>query len=77
MSRAPEEMLPHLFEPFYRADRARSGKGWGLGLAIASNIIASHDGRVEAGNVDGAGLQVRLWLPVFTGPDDPGLGERP
>jgi signal transduction histidine kinase len=72
---APDDMLPHLFEPFYRADRARSGKGWGLGLAIASDIIASHDGRIEARNVAGGGLQVRLWLPVFTGPDDPGLGE--
>ena len=72
---APEEMLPHLFEPFYRADKARSGKGWGLGLAIASNIIQSHDGGIEAHNEPGAGLQVQIWLPVFTGPDDPGLGE--
>lgn len=73
---APEEMLPHLFEPFYRADRARSGKGWGLGLAIARDIVSSHDGRIDARNVAGGGLQVSLWLPVFTGPDDPGLGEK-
>lgn len=73
---APEDMLNQLFEPFYRADRARSGKGWGLGLAIASNIITSHDGRIDARNVAEGGLQVRIWLPVFTGPDDPGLGER-
>lgn len=73
---APEEMLPHLFEPFYRADKARSGRGWGLGLAIARDIVAAHDGRIDARNVDGGGLQVTLWLPVFTGPDDPGLGER-
>lgn len=73
---APEEMVPHLFEPFYRADKARSGRGWGLGLAIARDIVVAHDGRVEARNVEGCGLQVTLWLPVFTGPDDPGLGER-
>lgn len=74
---APEDVLSHLFEPFYRADRARSGKGWGLGLAIARDIIASHDGRIEARNVADGGLQVDIQLPVFTGPDDPGLGEVP
>src|SRR5690606_2766484 len=26
------EVLPNLFEPFYRADQSRGGKGWGLGL---------------------------------------------
>lgn len=72
---APEEVLPHLFEPFYRADKARSGKGWGLGLAIARDIAESHDGRIEAANSPAGGLQVTLWLPVFTGPDDPSLGE--
>ncbi|MFL1484853.1 sensor histidine kinase [Marinobacter sp. LN3S78] len=72
---APEEMLSQLFEPFYRADRARSGKGWGLGLAIARDIIASHDGQIEARNVADGGLQVHIRLPVFTSADDPGLGE--
>lgn len=72
---APEAVLPHLFEPFYRVDKARSGQGWGLGLAIARDIVTAHDGRIEARNVSGGGLEVTLWLPVFTGPDDPGLGE--
>ena len=72
---APEELLPHLFEPFYRADKARSGSGWGLGLAIARDIIAAHDGRIEARNVADGGLQVTLSLPIFTDSDDPGLGE--
>ncbi|SFR55259.1 Signal transduction histidine kinase [Marinobacter daqiaonensis] len=72
---APEAEIPHLFEPFYRADKARSGKGWGLGLAIARDIVLAHDGRIDAANAPGGGLQVTLWLPVFTGPDDPSLGE--
>lgn len=63
----PDEVLPHLFEPFYRADKARGGKGWGLGLAIARDIVAIHDGQIEAFNADPGGLVVVLRLPIFTG----------
>lgn len=63
----PDEVLPHLFEPFYRADKSRGGKGWGLGLAIARDIVAIHDGEIEAFNAERGGLVVSLRLPVFTG----------
>ncbi len=62
------EHLPHLFEPFYRADKARGGNGWGLGLAIARDIVSAHDGRLRADNTDTGGLRIRVELPVFTGP---------
>lgn len=65
----PDEVLPHLFEPFYRADQSRSGKGWGLGLAIAQNIAQVHDGRLDARNRPEGGLKVSFWLPVFTDPE--------
>ncbi|RBP22227.1 signal transduction histidine kinase [Marinobacter pelagius] len=60
----PEEMLGQLFEPFFRADKSRGGKGWGLGLAIARDIIAAHDGTITAGNSDEGGLSVTIRLPV-------------
>ncbi|NMT64514.1 sensor histidine kinase [Marinobacter orientalis] len=63
----PNELLPHLFEPFYRADKSRGGKGWGLGLAIARDIVATHDGSIEAFNAEQGGLVVVLRLPLFTG----------
>ncbi len=63
----PNDLLPHLFEPFYRADKSRGGKGWGLGLAIARDIVATHDGRIEAVNASQGGLAVTVQLPVFTG----------
>lgn len=63
----PETVLPHLFEPFYRADSSRGGKGWGLGLAIARDIVSIHDGDIRAFNGEQGGLVVSLRLPVFTG----------
>ena len=57
-------MLEHLFEPFFRADKSRGGQGWGLGLAIAKDIILAHDGDITA-NSERGGLQVVARLPVF------------
>lgn len=62
----PDSTLGQLFEPFYRADKSRGGKGWGLGLAIARDILGLHDGQIEAFNSDKGGLMVRLSLPVFS-----------
>lgn len=40
----PEDEIPHLFERFYRSDKARtSGNGYGLGLAICKNLAALHN----------------------------------
>ncbi|MEX0606233.1 MAG: HAMP domain-containing sensor histidine kinase [Marinobacter sp.] len=64
----PPEVLPKLFEPFYRADEARSGQGWGLGLAIAKDIMKAHDGHISATNGKNSGLIVSLSWPIFTGP---------
>jgi two-component system OmpR family sensor kinase len=60
------EDLPHLFERFYRADKARSGNnaGAGLGLAIAEAIIRAHGGTIDVRSELGAGSIFTVRLPV-------------
>lgn len=48
----PREELEAIFQRFYRGDRARSGEGFGLGLAIARNIVRQHQGKLWAESDD-------------------------
>jgi signal transduction histidine kinase len=60
---APED-LGRIFEPFYRADPARSGGGAGLGLALAKRIVESLGGHVEVRSAPQAGSRFCILLPV-------------
>ncbi len=59
------EAVPHLFERFYRADKARSRQdgGFGLGLAIVKWIAESHHGAVDLASRPGAGSTFTVTLP--------------
>lgn len=67
---APEH-LPHLFERFYRPDRARSRRsgGAGLGLAISAWVAKAHGGLLTAESRPGEGARFRLWLPTLPEPE--------
>jgi two-component system sensor histidine kinase MprB len=52
--------LPHLFERFYRADRARGMPGSGLGLSIVKQAAEAHGGAVAAENAPGGGALLRV-----------------
>jgi signal transduction histidine kinase len=60
-----EENLPKIFERFTRVDTARSKKsgGFGLGLAIAKEIIDIHEGKVTVVSKVGEGTVFKISLP--------------
>ena len=66
----PAEAQPHVFERFYRADRARAraaganGSGAGLGLSIARWIAEVHGGRLELRRSDPSGSTFVVTLPA-------------
>jgi heavy metal sensor kinase len=60
------EHLPHLFERFYRVDKARSREhgGAGLGLAIVEALVKAHGGSVAVSSVVGRGTTFTVRLPL-------------
>jgi signal transduction histidine kinase len=65
----PPEILPHVFDRFYRGDSSRtSGQdhGAGLGLAIAREIVYAHHGTITAQSVPGQGSTFTVRLPLVS-----------
>lgn len=59
--------LPHIFERFYRSDRSRTRKdagGYGLGLAIAKQIVQLHNGYITVQSSPGKGSVFTASLPA-------------
>jgi signal transduction histidine kinase len=58
--------IPHIFDRFYRADKARTREtgGTGLGLAIVREIVARHHGTVEVESIVGKGSTFIIQLPL-------------
>jgi len=56
--------LPHIFERFYRADRARARPGTGLGLSIARALVEQLGGRITVESTSEEGSTFHLWLPL-------------
>jgi signal transduction histidine kinase len=58
----PPEQLPYVFERFYQAGGLRTG--FGLGLAIAKEIVIAHNGRIEAFSSPGEETKFVIRLPA-------------
>lgn len=57
----PQEVLPHIFEPFYTTKDV--GAGTGLGLSISYSIIKDHNGYIDVKSVIGKGTEFIVALP--------------
>jgi two-component system phosphate regulon sensor histidine kinase PhoR len=61
-----KEELPHVFERFYKADKARPRGGSGLGLAIAKHTVQAHGGSIWVQSEEGKGSTFSFTLPIKT-----------
>lgn len=62
-----DQDLPHIFDRFYRADKARSREfgGVGLGLSIARWVAEAHGGSIEVQSSTGSGSIFRVRIPLL------------
>ncbi|MCI0712453.1 MAG: ATP-binding protein [Chloroflexi bacterium] len=60
-----EEDLPRIFDRFYRADRARTEIGTGLGLTIVKKIVEAHGGNIQVESELNKGTTIRLKFPTI------------
>lgn len=61
--------MPHIFERFYKGDKARlaDGSGAGLGLAIAQRIVEEHPWTLEVESQVGIGSAFYIKVPLHQG----------
>ena len=69
----PEDSVPYIFDPFYRADTARNraAGGTGIGLSLAMALVKLHNGNivVKSRPGEGAVFNVRIPQPLLANPD--------
>ena len=68
----PEDAIPHLFERFYRVDKARSRKsgGSGLGLSIVQSLVERNGGTISVSSTPNIGSVFTVTFPVFDTEED-------
>lgn len=62
----PEQALPQIFDPFFRADNAHHLPGYGVGLPLTKKIVDLHAGTIEINSPQQKGTIVTITLPLAT-----------
>ncbi len=66
----PQQALPHLFDPFYRAPNTTAQPGIGLGLSLVRDTVRAHGGEIALGGIDGEpGTRATITLPGVVSPE--------
>lgn len=70
----PAEAVPHVFDRFFRVDKARSRDdgGAGIGLSIVKSVCTAHGAEVQVESVLGKGSRFRIQLPLAQSPENSG-----
>jgi signal transduction histidine kinase len=63
------DVLPHIFERFYRGQASRTGRGAGLGLSIAKELVEAQGGTIAVESQVGQGSAFTVTLPQARSPD--------
>lgn len=68
----PQESIGHIFERFYRVDKARSRQsgGSGLGLAIVKSIVERNNGQILVTSQPDVGTKFKVFFPIFDAGDE-------
>jgi len=63
----PSREIPHLFDPFFRGERARQTQtqGSGLGLSLVKQVVEAHGGEIDVSSTPGSGSTFVVELPVI------------
>ena len=62
----PAEEIENIFQPFYRANMATEGRGFGLGLSMADRIIKLHKGSIKVRSIVSKGTTFIITIPSAT-----------
>lgn len=61
----PEEELPYIYDPFFRASNTTYFEGYGIGLPLARNVVKLHQGSLHVSSRSGQGTTVQVNLPTI------------